>query len=193
MNIRAKMILIVLPLIAGPLVTTGYLASLTARNGITRVVTSLLQFKEEELLSYASGQWSLLVDNGLAGNPTFLDATKAAVEAFARNMIRSDTELILAVDAEAEVAMGTAPLALSSEEKAALAALIAEGSLGWRPLRLGGSARSRPSSPSSGGSWSRSGATPSTPPSTTCTGRRASSLPYPSPRRSPSSSPSPSS
>jgi adenylate cyclase len=138
MNIRAKMILIVLPLIAGPLVTTGYLASLTARNGITRVVTSLLQFKEEELVSYASGQWSLLVDNGLAGNPTFVEATKSAVEAFARNMIRSDTELILAVDAMGEIAMSSAELALAPGEKAELARLWAEGSLGWRSLSLGG-------------------------------------------------------
>jgi adenylate cyclase len=138
MSIRSKIILIVLPLIMGPLVITGYVDSLTARNGITRVVTSLLQFKEEELLSYASGQWSLLVDNKLAGNAKFLGATKSAVESFARNMIRSDTELILAVDAKAEVAMSTAAISLEPGEKAALGKLIEEKGFGWRSLRLGG-------------------------------------------------------
>ena len=141
MNIRTKMILIVLPLIAGPLVTTGYVASLTARNGITRVVTSLLQFKQEELSSYANGQWSLLVDNNLAENATFLAATKSAVESFAKNMIRSDTELILAVDAKAEVEMSTAEIALLPSEQEALVALIAAEELGWRGLSLGGEER----------------------------------------------------
>ena len=61
MSIRAKIVLIVLPLIIAPLLVTGYVSSLSARNGITRVATSLLRFKQEELLSYASSQWSLLV------------------------------------------------------------------------------------------------------------------------------------
>jgi adenylate cyclase len=141
MSIRTKIILIVLPLIAGPLVMTGYIASLTARNGITRVVTSLLQFKEEELLSYAGSQWSLLVDNQLVGNAKFLDATKAAVLTFAKNMIRSDTELILAVDSKASVAMSTGEITLSPAEKEALSRLLAADSLGWRPLTLGGTER----------------------------------------------------
>jgi class 3 adenylate cyclase/HAMP domain-containing protein len=138
MSIRTKIIFVVIPLILAPLVITGYVASLTARNGITGVVTSLLQFKEEELLSYAGGQWALLTENGLAGSSKFLDATKSAVEAFARNMIRSDSEVILAVDAEARVAMSTASLSLSPDERAALSKLIADKSFGWRPLRLGG-------------------------------------------------------
>ena len=138
MSIRTKIILIVIPLILAPLLITGYVASLTARNGITRVVTSLLQFKEEELLSYAGSQWALLTDNGLAGNPKFLGATKTAIEAFARNMIRSDSEVILAVDGKAGIAMSTSSLAFSSDEAAAFAGLIADKRLGWRQLRLGG-------------------------------------------------------
>jgi len=141
MSIRTKMILIVLPLILGPLAITGYVASLTARNGITQVATSLLQFKEEELVSYAEGQWSLLVDNGLAGNPKFLAATQASIESFARNMIRSETELILAVDARADVVMSTAGIELAAGERKALAALLAGEKLGWRPLVLGGAER----------------------------------------------------
>ena len=167
MNIRTKIILTVLPLILGPLVITGYVASLTARNGITRVVTSLLQFKEEELLSYADSQWTLLIDNNLVGNGKFLDATKSAVASFARNMIRSDSEVILAVDAAGEVAMGSSAISLFPDEVAALSRLIADNRLGWMSLRLGassGSARSPTSSPSPGTSWSPSSAPSSTPP-----------------------------
>jgi class 3 adenylate cyclase/HAMP domain-containing protein len=141
MSIRTKIILTVLPLIVGPLLITGYVASLTARNGITRVVTSLLQFKEEQLLSYAGSQWSLLVDNNLAGNPKFLGATKSAIESFARSMIRSDTEVVLAVDGNADIAMSTSSLTLSPDERSSLSKLIAAKNMGWRPLRLGGADR----------------------------------------------------
>lgn len=137
-SIRTKMILIVIPLILAPLLITGYVASLTARNGITGVVTSLLRFKEEELLSYAGSQWALLTDNGFAGNPKFVDATKSAIESFARNMIRSDSEVILAVDEKARIAMSTSSLALSPDEAAALSKLIADQRFGWQPMRLGG-------------------------------------------------------
>jgi adenylate cyclase len=138
MSIRAKIVLIVLPLIIAPLLLTGYISSLSARNGITRVATSLLRFKEEELISYAGSQWSLLVANNLAGSEAFVGATRAAVESFARNMVRSPTELILAVDESGHLAMATAEIRIAPEEAEALAALIKAGRLGWQSLRLGG-------------------------------------------------------
>jgi adenylate cyclase len=138
MNIRTKIILIVLPLIVAPLIITGYAASLTARNGITRVVTSLLRFKQEELVSYANSQWALLVDNNLTGSLKFVDATRAAVESFARNIVRSPSELIMAVDEKANLAMSTSDIALSTRERAALSLLVANKAWGWKSMRLGG-------------------------------------------------------
>ena len=49
MNIRGKNILIVLPLIITPLLLTGVISALSARNGITAVATGFLQFKSEQL------------------------------------------------------------------------------------------------------------------------------------------------
>jgi class 3 adenylate cyclase/HAMP domain-containing protein len=141
MSIRAKIVLIVLPLIIAPLLVTGYVSSLSARNGITRVATSLLRFKQEELLSYAGSQWSLLVSNNLADNEEFVQASKDAVRSFARNMIRSSTELILAVDSGADVVMSTDEITLSAEETQALKALVAEQSFGWQQLTLAGKER----------------------------------------------------
>jgi adenylate cyclase len=141
MSIRAKIVLIVLPLIIAPLLVTGYVSSLSARNGITRVATSLLRFKQEELISYAGSQWSLLVSNNLAGNREFVTASKEAVQSFARNMIRSSTEVILAVDADGEVVMATEDIELSPEEKQSLVALVARGSFGWQQITLGGKER----------------------------------------------------
>ncbi len=138
MSIRVKMVLIVLPLIVAPLLITGYVATLSARNGITSVATSLLRFKEEELVSYAGSQWSLLVTNNLAGKKEFVDASKAAVQSFARNMIRSSSELILAVDTRGMPVMSTAKVVLAEDEQQVLADIIATGSFGWQQLRLGG-------------------------------------------------------
>jgi len=141
MSIRAKIVLIVLPLIIAPLLVTGYVSSLSARNGITRVATSLLRFKQEELLSYASSQWSLLVSNNLVGNEEFVEAGKDAVQSFARNMVRSTTELILAVDAGGNLVMATGEIELTADETQELQALLAEEAFGWQQLSLGGSER----------------------------------------------------
>ncbi len=141
MSIRAKIVLIVLPLIIAPLLVTGYVSSLSARNGITRVATSLLRFKQEELLSYASSQWSLLVSNNLVGNEEFVEASKDAVQSFARNMVRSSTEVILAVDAGGKVVMTTGKMEPAADETENLQALLAEKAFGWQQLTLGGSER----------------------------------------------------
>jgi adenylate cyclase len=138
MSIRAKIVLIVLPLIIAPLLITGYVSTLSARNGITRVATSLLRFKQEELLSYASSQWSLLVANNLVGNEEFVQASKDAVRSFAQNMIRSTTELILAVNADGSLVMSTSPTDLAPEETRRLRDLIAAEDFGWQQLPLGG-------------------------------------------------------
>jgi adenylate cyclase len=141
MSIRAKIVLIVLPLIIAPLLVTGYVSSLSARNGITRVATSLLRFKEEELLSYAGSQWSLLVANNLAGNEEFVRASKDAVRSFAGNMIRSASEVILAVDGRGEIVMATEEIELNREERQALVLLVSQSSFGWQEVTLGGKER----------------------------------------------------
>jgi adenylate cyclase len=141
MSIRAKIVLIVLPLIIAPLLVTGYVSSLSARNGITRVATSLLRFKQEELLSYASSQWSLLVANKLAGNEEFVQASKDAVRSFARNMVRSATEVILAVDGDGKVVMATEQIELAPEEKQFLSDLVSRESFGWQQITLEGKER----------------------------------------------------
>ena len=141
MRIRWKLILVVLPLIITPLLLVSLAASLAARNGITRVATDFLQFKADELANYAQSQWNLLSENGLEGNPEFVAVSKAAVESFARSLVRSDSELILAVESSGSVALKTAELELEPAEQAALAELAAGGRTGWLQVRLGGEAR----------------------------------------------------
>ncbi len=141
MRIRWKLVLVVLPLIITPLLLVSLAASLAARNGITRVATDFLQFKADELANYAQSQWNLLSENGLEGNPEFVAVAKAAVESFARSLVRRDSELILAVEPSGSVALKTAELRLEPAEQAALAELAAAGRSGWQQVRLGGEAR----------------------------------------------------
>ena len=141
MSIRAKIILIVLPLLVAPLLLTGLVSALSARNGITRVTTELLRFKAEELEKYAQQQWTVLQNNDLADNPEFVRFSQEALGGYARSLVRGPTELILAVDGEGRVAMQTSATEPTPGELAALLAVRAEGGAGWRTLDLDGTRR----------------------------------------------------
>ncbi|OHD69707.1 MAG: hypothetical protein A2V99_03265 [Spirochaetes bacterium RBG_16_67_19] len=141
MRIRFKLVLVVLPLIITPLLLVSLAASLAARNGITRVATDFLQFKAEQLANYAQTQWKLLADNGLQDNPEFLAVSKAAVESFARSLVRSQSELILAVEGSGQVVLRTEEVALEPAEQEELAGLAGAGRTGWLQVRLGGEER----------------------------------------------------
>ncbi len=140
-RIRSKIVLIFLPLLITPLVLTTAAASLAARNGITGVATGLLRFKAEQLESYARGQWSLLTANNLQGNPRFVDAVRDGVAAFAAGLVRSPSELILAVDGAGRVAMASSAVELSASEAQELAILAEMQARGWRSARLGATDR----------------------------------------------------
>lgn len=138
MRIRIKIIFVVLPLIVAPLFVMALASILTARNGITLVATEFHRFKAEELSKYAQSQWTLLQENGLSGRKEFVEISKAAIESFARSMIRSDAELIFAVDRSGALAMTTADITPTPEEARLLASLAARQEEGWQRVRVGG-------------------------------------------------------
>jgi adenylate cyclase len=140
-NIRPKIILAVLPLVIAPLVLVGVISTLSARGGITAVAADLLRFKAEQLATYAQGQWDLLNANGLEATPSYLEAAKAAVESFARSLVRSPTESIFALGSDGALAMRTAETAARGDELQALALLARDEGAGWRTLRIGGEDR----------------------------------------------------
>jgi class 3 adenylate cyclase/HAMP domain-containing protein len=137
-RIRFKIIFVVLPLIVAPLFIMALSSIFTARNGITRVATEFQRFKAEELSKYAQSQWRLLQENGLSERKEFVEISKAAVESFARSMIRSDSELIFAVDRTGALAMTTADITATPEETRLLASLAGRQEEGWRQVRVGG-------------------------------------------------------
>ncbi len=141
MSIRAKIILIVLPLIVTPLLLTVIVSTLSARNGITLVATDFLRFKAEDLKNYAESQWSLLVENALTDNEEFVNATKSAVQSFARSLIRRDSEMILALDREGRVVMLTEEVEITQKETERLNRIASAKEEGWQRIDLGGVGR----------------------------------------------------
>ncbi|TVQ19057.1 MAG: HAMP domain-containing protein [Spirochaetaceae bacterium] len=131
MTIRGKTVLVVLPLIVTPLLFAGLISVLLARNGITSVATQFLQFKSEQIVAYAAGQWRLLEENDLTDSPTFRDAAIDAISGFAISLIRSPTEMVFAVAADRSVGFTTGDSRL-------LADLDEPAEAGWRRFTLGG-------------------------------------------------------
>lgn len=141
MNIRAKIILIVLPLIFASLVVTGTVSSLNARSGLTRIAMQFLGFKSQELQKYAENQWNLLVSNNLADKQEYLDVTKKAVASYAGTLVRSASEVIFAVDKDGELTFSTQEIEPTEEERAALVRAYVNRHSGWIELPLAGEER----------------------------------------------------
>ncbi|MDR1929460.1 MAG: HAMP domain-containing protein [Treponema sp.] len=141
MKIRAKIFLVVLPLIAVTLCLAETASYFNAVNGVTRIARRFLGFKAAELQKYAESQWNLLAENNYDSRPDMILAAQEAAAAYARSIVLSDTELILAVDSLGSLAMSTAPLTFEDGEQEYLMSLLEEEKEGLNTARLGGKER----------------------------------------------------
>lgn len=127
MKIRTKFIAIVLPILIVGLVIGGVMASSIARNAVTRVTGRFLNFKKDQLAQYMDGQWTILVENGVASRSDMVQAAQAGIEAYARSLLLSDTELVFALDGDGGVPMATGEVQIAdAERKALLAGAVTE-------------------------------------------------------------------
>ncbi len=83
---------------------------LSARNGISAVASDFLRFKSQTLVDYMEGQWDLLTDNDLESDEEYISAAEGAMKSFAASLIRSETELVLALDSDGNVVMSAPPI-----------------------------------------------------------------------------------
>ena len=120
LKIRTNFISIVLPILIVGLVIGGISASAIARNAVTRVTSRFMNFKKDQLAQYMDNQWRLLVENSLGARQDMIQAAQAGIEAYARSLLLSDTELVFALDAQGAVAMATGTAVLTEAEKEAL-------------------------------------------------------------------------
>ena len=138
MKIRAKIILVVLPLIIVSLCLAETASYLSARQGVTRAAHRFLGFKAAELKKYTENQWDLLVENNYDSRPGMIAAAREAAASYARSILLSDTELILALDNNGALAMSTSPLTLGDAEGARLLALAEEAGDELLTAEIGG-------------------------------------------------------
>jgi adenylate cyclase len=141
MSIRLKIIFIVLPLLVVTLLITGIFSYFSASYAISRIARDFLGFKADQLSNQAASQWNLLVEANLTARTDMVDATKAAVGGYALNIIRSPTELILALAEDGTVAMSTSPVAVQKNELPALLSRIKSRSTDLATVSLGGKER----------------------------------------------------
>ncbi|TVR61773.1 MAG: adenylate/guanylate cyclase domain-containing protein [Spirochaetaceae bacterium] len=132
MKIRAKTILVVLPLIITPTLFTGLISTLLARNGITSIATQFLMFKAEQVVTYANGQWNLLRDNDLHTIPEYRNAAVSAIETFAASVVRSDSESVFAVRENGALGFS------AGRDVAGDSSLAGAEAVGWQRLRIAG-------------------------------------------------------
>lgn len=141
MSIRLKIVLVVLPVLLVSIALAGLSSQIAASRAVTRVATEFLDFKASQLEKYAESQWNLLVENGVADRPDMVAAAQAGVESFARSLVRSDAELIIAVRADGSIASRTAAIEPAEGDAESLAELYAAGTRGFQTLSLGGMER----------------------------------------------------
>jgi class 3 adenylate cyclase/HAMP domain-containing protein len=132
---------VVLPLLTVAVVMVGISSYLFAAAAVKRVAVDFLNFMAEEVRNYADGQWNLLVDNNMTGDPLMENAAKLAVESFAQGILRSNTQVIFALGAQGMVDMIVGQGSLSPEEREALMVYRAENSRDFITIKVGGITR----------------------------------------------------
>jgi class 3 adenylate cyclase/HAMP domain-containing protein len=133
--------LVILPILIVAIVLAGISSYFVAARAVTKVATEFLDFKAFELEKYAEGQWNLLVENQVADRPDMVSAAQAGVESFARTIVRSATEAIIAVSPDGSLALQTTAVQPSADETAMLAGLYQTMPRGLQSLTLDGTER----------------------------------------------------
>ena len=141
MKIRSKIILVVLPVLVLALGIAQQASFFAAQSGIMRLAQSFFIFKTSELKKYAEGQWNLLLENNFSGRPEMVEAAKSSVFIYAKGIILSDTEIILALDDAGRIAMSTSPLEISPDESERIVKILKEEKEGLYNAPLGGANR----------------------------------------------------
>ena len=137
MTIRGKIVSVVLPLLIVALLIGGLSASFIATNAITRIAVEFFEFKATELEKYVDGQWRILVENDLTGREEMVRAAQAGIEVFARSIIRSDSELIFAINADGEQVLASSQFDLPGAAAVELLDIAASDIRVLRSVRFG--------------------------------------------------------
>lgn len=141
MKIRSKIIIVVLPLITATLLVSSAFSSSMARSGMNRPAMASMGFKSRELNKYMDNQWNLLVSNGFAEDPAYVEVAKDAVLSYAITILNSPTEIIFALDDKGKVVLSTSEVKMGIQERSDLQGLIRRDAEGWKEFSMAGKTR----------------------------------------------------
>ncbi|MDR2485952.1 MAG: HAMP domain-containing protein [Treponema sp.] len=153
MRIRSKILFVVLPLLTVAVVMVGIVSYVLAASSVNHLAMEFFTFMAEEITNYADGQWNLLVENNAAGDPFMEGAAKQAVENFSQGILRSDTQVIFALDTQGDLVMQAGPISPSEEERKALMSYISAGAQEFITIHVGNKTRAAYTIPFGPFSW----------------------------------------
>jgi len=137
-SIRIKIVLVVLPILLVTVMLVGMTSYFSATSGINGIAREFLGFKSDSLEKYADSQWSLLLENGLADKPEFVEAVKNAINLYGKSIVLSPTELIFALASDGSIAQATTETKAESSEGNAVIALLKENKSNMFTFKLAG-------------------------------------------------------
>jgi adenylate cyclase len=138
MKIRAKIILVVLPIVIVTIILVGVSSYFSASAGINNLARDFLGFKVSELRKRTVSEWQILVDNDLTEDPAMIEATKSGLDSYARSISPGETEIIFAVTPSGDVAISSKELLPSEAERVVLAELHSARPTSLTTLTVGG-------------------------------------------------------
>ena len=97
-SLRAKTYLTVLPIVAAALLVSGYLSLMESSLALTRLANRHLAYKAEQLRDFLNSEWEVVESLGLAGKGEYRAAQEESFRSYAYSVLRSDTELVFALD-----------------------------------------------------------------------------------------------
>lgn len=137
LSLRVKALLFILPLVVIVVASSGILASFASRAALTKVTTRLMAYKAEQLRDFAHSQWEVIEELGLAEDEEYRAAAEAAIQSYASSLLRSQSELVFAIDQSGMVVMSTAAAEEFGTEYPELVQVAKEAGPGWFSAPVG--------------------------------------------------------
>ncbi|MDR1176815.1 MAG: HAMP domain-containing protein [Treponema sp.] len=147
MKIKAKILIVVLPLLIASVALVGFASYFLAASSVNRLAVESLTYRSEQLKTFADAQWNLLVDNNVVGIPAMEKAAMAAVEIYAMSLLRSETEAVFALDRSGELVMNAGVVTLAETDREALKIYFDENRSEFIPITASGEKRVAYTSP----------------------------------------------
>lgn len=141
LGLRTKALLFILPLVITIVAASGTLASFASREAVTRVTTRLMAYKAEQLRDFAYSQWEVIEELGFEDDPDYRAAAEAAIQSYAGSLLRSETELVFALDQSAVVVLTSGGRSALEGEYPELLELAEQSGAGWFSESVAGAPR----------------------------------------------------